>query len=494
MEVEFGEWLPDLPDYKNPGSTVITNVLPATNAYEPFPGSVVYSSALTARAQGAFGCKETGGSTVNFAGDATKLYKRTAATFSDVSKVGGYTTGTDERWYFAKYGERVMATNYTDDIQSFVLGSSSVFANVSADVTRPKARYITVLRDFVLVGNTYDSGDGIVPHRVRWSGIGDPTSWTVSPVTQSDYNDLNATRGWVQQVVGGEYGVVFQERAISRMIYVGSPDIFQFDEVEADRGTPAPGSVIKFGSNVGYLDRSGFYIFNGNQSVPIGAGKIDKTFWAEVDENYLSRITAAHYPTQQIILWAYPATGNVGGRSNRILAYCYSQAATKRWALVDSVDIEMLFNTFADGYTLEDLDAFSSSIDALSFSLDSRVWTGNSPMLAGFDSSHRQINYSGDAMDATLETTEAQLYPSNRARVSLIRPIVDGSGTVTMKAGSRNLQSESVTWGASTSVNTTGNCPVRSNGRYHRARVSITGGFNQAIGVDIIKAEKAGMR
>jgi hypothetical protein len=133
-------------------------------------------------------------------------------------------------------------------------------------------------------------------------------------------------------------------------------------------------------------------------------------------------------------------------------------------------------------------------MDTLAYSLDSRVWTGENFILSGFNSSHKQINFTGAAMDAVLETPEAQLFPGNRADLSLVRPMIDGSGTVTMQIGTRNLLSDTVTWGTASSVNSAGDCPVRSNARYHRARVNITGGFNDAQGIDIVKATKAGMR
>jgi hypothetical protein len=44
----------------------------------------------------------------------------------------------------------------------------------------------------------------------------------------------------VQKVVGGEYGLVFQERAVWKMTYIGSPVIFQFDLIERSRGAFAP--------------------------------------------------------------------------------------------------------------------------------------------------------------------------------------------------------------------------------------------------------------
>jgi hypothetical protein len=488
--IEFGEWLPDLPDFMNPGATVAQNVIPAGASYQSFPSQTVFSSALTARCQGAISTKDQDGNTALFAGDATKLYKNTSSSYNDVSLVGGYNTSTEEAWHFARFGNRVIATNFADNPQTWTLGSSSAFANLT---TALKARYVCKVRNFLMFGNTFDGSDGNVPHRVRWSGIGDPTDFTVSASTQSDFNDLDSEFGWVRQVVGGEYGVVFQERAISRMTYAGSPTIWQFDQVESSKGTQSPYGVVRVGNLIFYPGIDGFYAFNGSESVPIGANKIDKTFLSDMDLNYLTRIYGAVDLDQQIIYWLYPGSGNSSGRGNKILCYNYSPSAGKRWTQITDLDLELLFNSVSIGYTLDELDAFGT-METLPYSLDSRVWTGGNFLLSGFDSNHKQVNFTGSAMTALIETQEAQITPGRRTNVRRIRPIVDGSGTTTIQMGTRNLLSESVSYASAASVNSNGDCPVRSNARYHRARVNISGGFNDAQGIDLLEFESVGTR
>lgn len=492
IDIPYGEWLPDLPDYKNPGCTVAKNVIPSGVGYQPFLSQVVYSNALTARCQGAFSTKDSDGNTVNFAGDASKLYRMTGAAYANVSKVGGYTTGADEMWAWTRFNNRLLATNFTDAIQTFTVNSSSNFADLSAGA--PMARYITKVGSFVVVGNTFDGVDGNVPNRVRWPGIDDPTAWTVSATTQADYQDLDVSKGWIRGVVGGEYGVIFQERAITRMEYVGSPIVFQFREVESGKGTQIPGSIVKVGSLIFYIGNDGFYVFDGDKSISIGANKVDKTFFDEVDTSYFSRITATAHPDKQIVAWAMPVSGNTSGRSNRLYLYNYSPNAQTRWAIVDGIDIEFFYTSISEGYTLDALDAISASLDALLFSLDSRVWTGENYILSGFNSDHKQINFTGSAMNAVLETAEIQVFPGKFTYIRCVRPLVDGSGTVTTQMGTRNLQSESVTYGSAIALNSFGESEVDSDARYHRIRTNITGGFNDVQGVVIEEYSPSGER
>jgi hypothetical protein len=491
MLVEFGEYLPDLPDFQNPGATVAKNVIPAGNSYKSFPSVQVYSNALDARCKGAISTKDRDGNSLTFAGNASKLYKISGTTFSNVSVVGGYSTG-DERWFFTRFGDRLIATNFNDAIQTYTLASSSAFANLSAGA--PKARYTATIRNFLAVANTFDSVDGNVPHRVRWSALDDATDWTVSATTQADYQDLNASNGWCRGIVGGEYGVIFQERAISRMTYVGSPTIWQFDEVETGKGTMASGSIIKVGNFIFYLGLDGFYVFDGSKSTAIGANKVDQTFYNEVDLSYLDNIYSTADFDKQVIYWLYPATGNTGGIPNKILMFNYSPDAKKRWSFAEPGDLEVIFTSLSAGYTLDDLDSFSASLDTLTPSLDSRYWTGDNYLLSGFNTDHKMVNFSGSALTAQLETMEAQVFPNMRAYITRVRPIVDGSGTVTVQMGTRNVHSESVTYGSATSLVSNGDCPVRSNARYHRIRVNISGGFNDAQGVEVLEATPLGKR
>ena len=83
------------------------------------------------------------------------------------------------------------------------------------------------VRDFVMLGSLTE-GSTEYQYRVRWSGFNDSTDWTTDPGgTQADFQDLEAQYGEVMAIVGGEYATIFQQRAITRLTYVGPPAIFQ---------------------------------------------------------------------------------------------------------------------------------------------------------------------------------------------------------------------------------------------------------------------------
>lgn len=498
MLIEFGEWLPDLARPGRNGTDYLHNVIPIGNHYEPFRGLAVFSGALNARPQGAHSTRDADGTVFNFSGNATKLYKLSGTTWSDVSKVGGYTTGADERWSFITFGRRVIATNYTDAIQSYLMGTSSVFANLSG--SPPNARYIAAVKDFVVLGNTSDGVSGAVPHRAQWSALGDPTaSWASDEATQADYQDLDSNRGFITQVVGGEYGVIFQERAIWRMTYAGSPLIFQFDKVEDNRGTQAPGSVVKVGNLIYYLGYDGFYVFDGIRSTPIGAHKVDNTLFAELDQNYLERVKGVADPRKPLIYWAVPVTSNTGGRPNAIYCYNYRNGRFSRIGLSVSIDMENIYTVFTAGYTLDSLDSVSSSIDALAYSLDSTEWTGGAINLAAFNSDHKLCYFTGSILDCFMRGPWLEPSPGYFTQITRMRPVVEaGTGqnpSITCGSVNKNAwHSGDIALSDNAVINAGGFANIRARARYHAPYCTITGNWQKAIGVEIIQMAKAGQR
>jgi len=452
---------------------VATNVVPGPAGYHPFPGLTTFSSALDARAQGAFAVVGPDGTVSSFAGTQGKLYRLNSASWSQINS--GFATPADGQWSFTQYGDLVVVTNYTDAPQKFDLNMpGGTFSALGG--SPPKARYIGVVREQLVLAHLVGQ-----PQRVQWSGLDDAEDWSTSSVTQADFNDLVGDHGHVTGLVGGDYGVVFCERAVFRMDYIGAPVIYQFTRVEQGRGCAVPSSIAPLGRMIFYLADDGFYRFDGIQSTPIGKHKVDRTFLEDLDDTYSFRISAAIDPVNGLVMWAYPGVGNSGGNPNRILIHSW---ITGRWSRAE-VDLELLSRDLSKGYTLDALDSVASSLDALPFPLDSRAYAGGKILLAAFDPTHKLGYFTGANLAASIETSEAAISPGARAFVSAVRPLVD-SDQVSVSVVGRDRQADVATYGPLSALNASGVCPVRNAARYHRARVTISAGsaWTQAQGIE----------
>lgn len=486
VTLAYGDWQPDLPDFANSGALVAINVLPKLQSYGPLQDLVAETNALDDVCRGGASFKDDSGNTYVYAGDDTKLYESVSNSFTDESKGGGYTVAADDRWEFTQYDTFAVATNFTDPVQSIAIGggASGAFADHITSTNVPKARHIMTLFKFLVLGNTNDVTDGEKRNRVWWSGIGDSQDFDPDATTQSDFEDL-AEGGAVTALVGNyDYGVIFQEELIRRMVYVGSPPIFDLQPVHRLRGTVYTGSVATVGREIFYLTEEGFFLFDGLNSTLIGNGKVDRTFLAQIDPLNKRQVTSAIDPVNKIYAIAFPGAGSSGG-PNKIYFYYWP---TGRWSEAD-IDTQVLLRASLQGFTLDGLDTIGTDIDAdppFDQSFDAAKWQGGSLRFGAFDMDNKLAFFTGSNLAATIDTKETQLTPGRRSHVSSLRPLVDG-GALTCQIGGRDLLTAANSFDTAASLNAIGECSVRNDNRYHRVRTSIAAGgtWTHAQGISI---------
>jgi hypothetical protein len=471
--VTFGEWLPDQPGVVG-ALTTAKNCYPRAVGYGPFPQEEDYSAAASADLNNVVAARSTSGGTTVFASSNTKLFRLDSGDLSldDVSATT-YTSST--RWRFTQFGNKLIAGNEANTLQAYDLTTTSNFANLASDA--PKAKFLTVVRDFVVTG--YQTA---YPFRAQWSGINNETTWAASGTTQADFQDI-PDGGNIQGITGGEFGLVLLERGIVRMSYVGTPLIFQFDNISRNLGCYEPNSVIQWQGITYFLSDDGFYACNGQQIENIGAEKVNRYFFSTVREANFDDMSAAIDPTKNLVIWGYPCTD----LTYRLLIYHIS---TKRWSYADT-GVNRIASSSTPTVTLEGLDTFSASIDALGTPLDSRLWLGGKLQLAGV-SGAKIITFSGASKTATIDTSDIGV-DQNQSMITLVKPLVDnGSGSVAVD--SRLVLSEQVSFPSVTAASSENRVGVRSYGRYHRVRLQPSGNnWSSAIGVDI-EIQGAGTR
>lgn len=471
--VTFGEWLPDQPGVIG-ALTTAKNCYPRAVGYGPFPTEEDYSDSAAQNLTNVVAARDVAGTTKVFASGTTRLYILDSSDFSldDVSATT-YTNAT--MWKFTQFGNKVIGATEAHTLQAYDLTTTANFANLSSDA--PKAKFVTVVRDFVVTGYQTDN-----PTRVQWSGINNEATWAVSATTQADFQNI-PDGGRVQGVTGGEFGIVLMDRSIYRMSYVGTPLIFQFDNISRNLGCYESNSVIQWQGITYFLSDDGFYACDGQQIVNIGAEKVNRYFFTTLREAELDLMSVAVDPSKNLVMWGYSSTD----LTYRILMY---HVPTKRWAYADST-VNRIASSSTPAVTLDGLDNYSASIDALQTSLDSRLWLGGKLQLAGVTGA-KIITFTGPAKTALIDTADISA-DQNQSMITLVKPLVDnGSGSVSVE--SRLQLNATVSFPSVTAANSENRVGVRSYGRYHRVRLEPSGNnWSSAIGVDV-EIQQAGTR
>ena len=466
----FGEWMPDQPSIS--GALVdAKNVVSQAIGYGPFPTAATFSAAASENLTTLVAGKTPTNATKLFAAGSTKIFDVSGVgVLTNVSKTGGYTpNASNDRFRFTQFGNAIIGTNNSDPIQSFTLGTSTAFADLAAGA--PRCKFLTVVRDFVVTAFTTESST-VYPARVRWSGINDETTWGSSQVTQADFQDI-PDGGQIVGIRGGEFGLVLMEKGISRMSYIGTPFIFQFDNISRGKGCIAAGSIAQVQGVTFFLSDDGFYMCDGQNVTAIGSEKVDRWFFSNADESGFDSMSAAIDPVRKLVIWNFKTTF----AQRQLIIYNFN---TKKWTY-GNAGTDFISDASTSATTLEGLDSISNSIDALTVSLDSILYMGGKYFLGGTSGAY-VVTYNG--ANATANIVTGDLNAGGRSVVTLARPLVDG-GSATVSVASRTLLSEQPSFGTAVAADSENRVSLRSNGNYHQFQVIPTGQWKTAVGLDV---------
>ena len=474
-----------------------------------------------------------------FAGTGNSLFAVTVG-MKEWQNLSGetYSTPYAESWNFAQYKNLEIATNFGDPVQVYDMETGGVFSGLSPGA--PMARYVAVAKGFVILGGTNDPVGGFNPARTWWSGVNDPTNWptpgsALAQQVMSDYNDLVGPQGNIMGLVPNLYGsdcAVFFERGVFLMTFAGPPAVFNFYPATSVKGTPAPNSIVALGGNAYYLGEDGFYAFNGFNATPIGANKIDKWFFANVDQNHFELVVGAPDIANKAICWIFPSV-NASNPEYGI--------ATEDGNALTTEDGSVLVTQIAP---LQDM--------MLIYRWDINRWTygmynqqriarvpvvstaaGQPPSIAPLTAGQLQLSsvdefsylafFTGANLAAQVGTKVVQITPNSRSFVNATRPLIDSSpfgsfiateagdiletesgdlltvelptgANVTVAMSARNTYQDVEVFGPEQSIDVSGQCSQRSEGRYHRGRITVPAiQWTTMAGLDVV-GQRASLR
>lgn len=473
----MADYLPDRSAFDPTATDYVKNVVPTPNGYGPLLTFSPLSTALAAAPRGAICCVDDAGGVHIYAGTATKLYEYNSATlgWTDRSGAATFTLADNSYWSFFQFGDHVIATNKNDGPYVLDMSAGGNFAALGG--SPPAGRVGGVIGDQVFLGGTTAS-----PRLLTFCGVNDDTSWTPKQKS-SDYQQFPDGDD-ITGIIGFEKGgLVFQETAIREIIpALETPFYYQFQKTEGSRGTKAQASIVRCGRDVFYLAQDGFYKYAA-PSDPIGETRINETFLADADPSYLFTTQGAADPAEHVIYWRYRSRSAISTNyTDKVLIYHY---LLNRWSRAD-INLAWLFPAISPGFTLDTLDTLGYTLDTLPLSLDSPVWSQGAKALAAFNSDYKLGFFSGSAMEATVQTVDAQLTDGRRTIVNGFSPICEAS-TVYGRVAIKDRAGGSQSWGTEATANTaTGLIPTRASGRYHRFEVRIPAGqtWEHIIGVE----------
>jgi hypothetical protein len=257
------------------------------------------------------------------------------------------------------------------------------------------------------------------------------------------------------------------------MSYVGAPLFFQFDTIAKNIGCYEANSIAQFGNLSFFLSDDGFYMCDGQSVSPIGAEKIDRYFFTNVDQSKLDQMSATVDSIRKLVIWQFT---DIFARK-RLMIYNWQ---SKKWSEGETTS-DYLAPIATAGVTLEALDTYGN-MDTISTSLDSRLWAGGKFVSAGVKGA-KIVTFTGSPKEGYITTGD--IGNGSQSIVTLAKPKID-NGSSSVAVYSRNLLTAVPTFGTATASDSENRVSLRSSGNYHRLRVYPSGSnWKTAVGVDV---------
>ena len=262
-------------------------------------------------------------------------------TWNDV-KQATYSASQLDNWCFAQFDELVVATNRLTFPQKKSIASpaSDPFTDLGGVTAGAAAASCAFrVRDHLVFGELSSSfATNVGTTAVRWSSLGDPEDYpepgsATALSRQAGAQLLDSHYGIVVSGVGTErYGLIFQQRAVTRMTYIGGNAVYQFDRInhEIGQGVPiikGPNSVVSANGLHYFANRAGVFATDGTRIRNLTAGRVGEALFLNnlSHSDAMGIVTSAvHDPYRKSIYFlSTPYTGGGAFGNLRVLAYDY---------------------------------------------------------------------------------------------------------------------------------------------------------------------------
>lgn len=349
--------------------------------------------ALAAACKGAGIITKLDGSRRIFAGTAAAIYELASGSWTDRSAVGGYTGGADTQWSIAQFGDSTLMSNGVEAIQK---STTAAFAAIAG---APIAEIVFSVGAFVMALNVNDGASK--PDGWHCCAAYDETDWAEAVSTQSASGRLVSTPG--ELTAGGrlgEYAVAYKAKSLFLGQYVGPPSVWDWRQVPGgEAGCVGKKAWCDLDGRHFFVGDDNFWLFDGAQPIQLGNGVLRDWFSTECSASYKYK-TECHYDKTNGLVWIfYPSTAS--STLDRALVY---HVNTKRWGRV-TVSIETALEYITSSVTIDDLDDYAATIDALpAISFDSPYWSTSARAPAVVNTSHQIQTFTGPSSSSSLTT------------------------------------------------------------------------------------------
>jgi hypothetical protein len=167
----------------------------------------------------------------------------------------------------------------------------------------------------------------IDPLFVRFSTQESARDWTPTATNTAGGIRINSGSLIVGAVQSRQEIIVFTDRSVHSMRFVGGAFIFELSLISTDVSMISPNAAIDVGGQVYFMDEGGFYVYNGSvQTLPCS---VKNHVFSNLNKSQTYKVFAAENSAYSEVTWFYP----VGTGNTEITNYVTYDYAENLWSI-----------------------------------------------------------------------------------------------------------------------------------------------------------------
>lgn len=461
-----------------------------------------------------------------FIGARNKIYRYNGTAVSDVTRTtDGATYSNTSKWQGEQIGSGFIFNNSADApqfITKTVLASNGNFANLTHWPANLVTKSVKPYKSFLVMAGYTETAE--YNTRVRWSDEYDPSSipndYDVASTTNlAGFTELGAENGdLVDQLVLGNTNVIYAERGVYAMDFIGAPLVFSFRELFTDEGIINRGACAAFEAKHLVVGRNDIYVHDGSSKASVANLKVKNEFFNDVVD---TETIFCHVSEKTSEVWICYADNDAVKDAtdteyspNRALIYNWS---TNAFTFRDIPNARSMTNAdiMSSGGNIGTWSEGGDGASLLNYDTNTSWWSNSSADSSSSDIVFFAVDhvtsklvlmndsrgFSGSNIDCFLEApkldldTVLQTSTNTIKQINSIMPQMQGTGNVTFKIGSSSSPSGAVVFTEEKvfNVETDHKIDFRTSGRYLALRIesSNNSGFWNITGLDLDVREVA---
>jgi len=424
-------------------------------------------------------------------GTLNKIYRFNGTVVTNVSKTSDAFNYTNSpRWQSEQLGNALMMNNGSD-VPQFMQPDASPqrFADLTAWPSGVKTQCLKPYKSFLIMAG-YESSSNKFPYTVRWSDeyepTGVPTDYSITSTTNlAGENTLGGNNGdLIDQLTLNNSQIIYAERGVYAMDFIGAPLVFSFREVFSDDGIINRGACAEFLGKHLVVGHDDIYVHDGNQKQSIAEKRVRRTFFNALTDTRSVYCQTVNNRSEIWICYADVDATN-SESANKALVYNWAQNA---FTFIDLPNLRALSvsekmgatqGTWADvvgewNSTTAYWSNVSQSSEANALKLFGAGYTTSKVFT--MNDTHGAADTS---ITATLEATKIDLdqvigaATNTIKQINSILPQIEGQGSVNISVGSSMTPQDGVMWGEPQAyeIEKDHKIDFRSSGRYLALKV-----------------------